>query len=75
MQIVLKLMYCKCIDYSCFKDEKNELINIITSLVFKVGNIYQVMYNLHSLNLKSSLQNLIYKFEILKDIKPEDLGI
>ena len=75
MQIVLKLMYCKCIDYSCFKDEKDELINIITSLVFKVGNIYQVMYNLHSLNLKSSLQNLEYKFEILKEIKPEDLGI
>ena len=43
MQIVLKLMYCKCIDYSCFKDEKDELINIITSLVFRVVNLYQVI--------------------------------
>ena len=75
MQIVLKLMYCKTLDYSCFKDEKDELINIMTSLIFRIGNIYQVMYELYSLFLKPSLQNLEYKFEKLKDIKPEDLGI
>ena len=47
----------------------------MTSLIFRIGNIYQVMYELYSLFLKPSIQNLEYKFEKLKDIKPEDLGI
>ena len=75
IQVTLKLMYCKTLDFSFFKNEKDELINIITSLVFRVGNLYQVIFDLYSLNLNSSIKKLEEKFDYLKDIKPEDLGI
>ena len=75
LQVTLKLMYCKTLDFSFFKNEKDELINIITSLVFRLGNLYQVIYELYSLNLNQSLKNLEEKLNYLNDIKPEDLGI
>jgi hypothetical protein len=75
LQITLKLMYCKTLDFSCFKNEKDELVNIVTSLIFRVGNLNQKIYDLYSLSLKSSLKNLEQKLDSFNNIKPEDLGI
>ena len=75
LQICLKLFYYKTIDYSCFNEEKDELINIITSLVFRTGNIYDVMFELYSIELDDVNKNIENKLRSLIKITPEDLGI
>lgn len=75
MQTVVKLFYCKVIDYKCFSEEKDEIINLMTSLVYKKGKIYERMYNLYELETAFVKQNLQKKFVDLENATPEDLGI
>ena len=75
LHICLKLFYSKVIDFSCFKEEKDELINLITTLIFQNGNIYKVMYDLYHLKLKNDIEKLQNKLNLLNKINPENLGI
>ena len=75
LHICLKLFYSKVIDYSCFNEEKDELINLITTLIFQNGNIYKVMYDLYYLKLKNDIEKLQNKLNLLNKINPENLGI
>ena len=75
LHICLKLFYSKTIDFSCFNEEKDELINLITTLIFQSGNIYKVMYDLYYLKLKNDMEKLQNKLNLLNEINPENLGI
>ena len=75
MQICLKLFYCRTINFSCFANEKDELINLTTTLIFKTGKIYDTIFKLQQIKLKSNIDDLEYKFSQLKDITPQILGI
>ena len=46
VQICLKLFYCRAVNYACFVNEKDELMNLITTLFFKTGKIYETTFEL-----------------------------
>ena len=75
LQTAVKLFYCKVIDYRCFSEEKDEIINLMTSLVYKKPKIYECMYGLYELDTAYVKQNLEKKFVDLENATPEDLGI
>ena len=75
LQICLKLFYSRTINYSFFNEEKDELINLITTLIFRTGRIYEVMFSLYEFSLRNEIGDMKKKYEKLKKITPEDLGV
>ena len=75
LQICLKLFYSRTINYSFFTEEKDELINLTTTLVFRTGNIYDTMFSIYAYSLTQEISEMSNKYQKLKLIKPEDLGI
>ena len=75
MHSAVKLFYSTTIDYNCFENEKDDLINLVTSLFFKVGNLYESLLNLYSISFNDEFRNFQDKLVELKKVKPKDLGI
>ena len=75
MQICLKLFYARAIDFSCFDNEKDELINLLTTLIFRTGKIYDAVFKLQQMKLLSISQDMENKYNQLKEITPQQLGI
>ena len=75
LQICLKLFYSRTINYSFFNEEKDELINLITTLIFRTGKIYDTMFSLYRFSLRREIHDMTIKYEKLKKITPEDLGV
>ena len=75
LQICLKLFYSRTINYSFFNEEKDELINLITTLIFRTGKIYDTMFSLYRFSLRREIRDMTIKYEKLKKITPEDLGV
>lgn len=75
MQIVLKLFYSRTISLANFKDEKDQMINLLSSLVFNTGNLYSKLYRYFQLKLTNTNQIFKEKLDSFKDIHPEDLKI
>ena len=75
VQNFLKLFYCKTIDYSCFDNEKDELINLLTTLVFRTGEIYNTIFKIQRIRLNSVVNDMENKYFHLKKITPQILGI
>jgi hypothetical protein len=75
LQTALRLMYSKTINYQCFIEEKDEFINLITNLLFRDGKIYNDFFELFKICLYDQIKVLEVKFNELRKIKPQDLGI
>lgn len=75
LQTCLRLMYSRTINYQYFIEEKDEVINLITNLVFKDGIIYAKLYELFELTLFDEIKVFENKLNELKGVKPQDLGI
>ena len=75
LQICLKLFYARTINFSCFNEEKDELINLLTTLVFRTGKISDIIFELYKLSLNPEIDNMREKFNKLIKITPEELGI
>jgi len=75
LQTCLRLMYSRTINYQYFIEEKDEVINLITNLIFKDGIIYSKLYELFELTLFDEIKVLENKLNQLKGVKPQDLGI
>lgn len=75
LQTCLRLMYSRTINYQYFIEEKDEVINLITNLVFKDGIIYAKLYELYEISLFDEIKVFENKLNELKGIKPQDLGI
>ena len=75
LQICLKLFYSRTINFSCFNEEKDELINLLTTLVFRTGKISNVIFELYKLSLNPEIDNMRENFNKLIKINPEELGI
>ena len=71
----LKLFYSTCINFSFFKEEKDDLINLVISLFFKTGKLYETIFELYSLSYSQEIESLQEKLTDLKDIKPKILEI
>ena len=75
MNCSLKLFYSTCINYSFFKEEKDDLINLVISLFFKTGKLYESLFDLYSLSYNTQIQALQEKLLDIKNIKPKSLDI
>ena len=75
LQISLKLFYSRTINYSCFNEEKDELINLLTTLVFRTGDIYNIVFELYKLSLIHEIDNMTNCLRKLIKIEPQKLGI
>ena len=75
MHSATKLFYSTTIDYKFLEEEKDDLINMITSLFFRTGNLYESILNLYSYSFKDQFQNFQSKLIELKSVKPNQLGI
>lgn len=75
LQTCLRLMYSRTINYQYFIEEKDEVINLITNLIFKDGIIYAKLYELYEISLFDEIKVFENKLNELKGIKPQDLGI
>ena len=75
MHSALKLFYSTTLDYDFFSEEKDDLINMLTSFFFRTGNLYEAILNLYSFRFQDEFQNLQGKLIELKSLKPNKLGI
>ena len=75
LQIALKLFYSRTINYSYFNEEKDELINLITTLLFRTGNIYNTVFSLYKLSMDKEIKLMTKNISELKNANPEELGI
>lgn len=75
LEVTTKLFYCSCIDFTCFGQESDELINLLTSLVFKTGDIYIKIFNLYKAAYFTSYKSIETKLSNLSKVSPQMLGI
>ena len=75
IQTITKLFYCKCINLDFFIEEKDELINLVTTIIFLKSNIHQNIYSLFEMQFKKEVNDFQYKLLLVKDVKPMDLNI
>ena len=75
MHCSLKLFYSTCINYKIFEEEKDDLMNLLTSLFFRTGDLYDSIYSLYSLTFNQDIEELQEKFTDLIKVKPKDLGV
>ena len=75
MHCTVKLFYSTVIDYAPFQEEKDDLINMLITIFFKTGSLYETIYNLYSISFSQQIQDLQDKLITLKDVKPKNLGV
>ena len=76
MHCTVKLFYSTVIDYSIFiSQEKEDMIDMLTAIFFKTGNLYESIYKLYNLTFSNEIQELQDKLIKLKHIKPKVLKI
>ena len=76
MHSTVKLFYSTSIDYEFFLgEEKDDLINLITSFFFRIGKLYEAILELYNLSFQDEFQNLQNKLIKLKPLKPSKIGI
>ena len=75
MHCTTKLFYSTVIDFSPFQQEKDDLINMLITLFFKTGNLYETIYDLYSRAFSQKIQDLQDKLIKLKNVKPKSLGV
>ena len=75
MHCTLKLFYSTVIDYSPFQEEKDDLLNMLITLFFKTGNLYEIIYELYNLAFSNQVRDLQDKLVKLKNVKPKNLDV
>ena len=75
LQVCLKLFNSRTINFSSFEQENDELINIITTLIFRTGKIYETMFSLYEFSLRREIYDMNLKLQKLKKKAPEDLEV
>ena len=75
IQTTTKLFYCKSVNLDFFIEEKDELVNLVTSIIFLKEKIYENIYSLFELQFKNEVNDFKYKLYLVKDTKPIDLNI
>jgi len=75
MHCTLKLFYSTVIDYSPFQEEKDDLLNMLITLFFKTGNLYETIYELYNLAFSNQVRDLQDKLVNLKNVKPKNLDV
>ena len=75
MHCTVKLFYSMVIDYGPFQEEKDDLMNMLITLFFKTGNLYETIYELYNLAFSKQIQDLQDKLINLRNVKPKNLDV
>ena len=75
MHCTLKLFYSTVIDYAPFQEEKDDLLNMLITLFFKTGNLYETLYDLYNVAFSKQIQDLQDKLINLRNVKPKSLNV
>ena len=75
MQVALKLFYSKSIKFKNFEGEKDEIINLLSYIIFNDKVFYRNMKNLFSYMNIQKIKILESRFKQNKDLTPKELGI
>ena len=75
MHCTLKLFYSTVIDYTPFQEEKDDLFNMLITLFFKTGNLYETLYDLYNVAFSKQVQDLQDKLINLRNVKPKSLNV
>lgn len=74
-QNALKLYYGTAVNLECFLEEKDELINLITSCFFQTGKIYNKVYELFSMQINRKIVDLDARLKQMSSLTPKDIDI
>ena len=75
MQVVLKLFYSKSVNYRYFIDEKDEIINLISYILFNIPRIYKLISKIFFFMNYDKIENLQSKFIKLGNLTPKEIGV
>ena len=75
MQVTLKLFYSKSINFKNFVDEKDEIINLISYIIFNKKKFNKQLLDLFSYMNTEKKEKLELKFRNIEDITPRKVGI
>ena len=71
----VKLFYSRVVNLECFSEEKDELINVIMSILFNTGTLYDKIFTLLKMQYKEDIEDFKNKLELFKNLKPKDIQI
>ena len=71
----VKLFYSRVINLECFSEEKDELINVIMTIIFNTGSIYNKIFHLLTMQYNEDINDFRDKLSLFKDLKPKDIQI
>jgi len=74
-QTAIKLFYCESVNFHCFLEEKDELINLTTSVLFKIGNLYKYICDLFLLEIEDEILELKIRLKYLNNKENNEISI
>ena len=75
MQVALKLFYSKSINFKNFSIEKDEIINLISYILFNKKNFYNLVLLLFSEMNSKKMEKFELKLKSNENITPREIGI
>ena len=75
MQVALKLFYSKSINFKDFTVEKDELINLISYILFNKKNFYKLILQLFSYMNAKKIEKFELKLKESESITPRKVGV
>ena len=75
MQVALKLFYYKSINFKNFSIEKDEIINLISYILFNKKNFYNLVLLLFSEMNSKKMEKFEFKLKSNENITPREIGI
>ena len=75
MQVVLKLFYAKSINYRNFVDEKDEIINLISYIIFNKKIIYRNVSKILFCMNYEKIMSLEKQFKKFGELTPKEIGV
>ena len=75
MQVALKLFYSKSINFKNFSIEKDEIINLISYILFNKKNFYNLVLLLFSEMNAKKMEKFELKLKSNENITPREIGI
>ena len=75
LQVIIKLFYSQYISYDNFRDEKDEIVNLVSFLIFNSGNIYKNIYEIIEIINLEKIQCFEKQIEKFGEMNPEEMGV
>ena len=75
LQVIIKLFYSQYISYDNFRDEKDEIVNLVSFLIFNSGNIYKNIYEIIEIINLEKIQCFEKQIKKFGEMNPEEMGV